>query len=125
MELSEMQRLKQIENENPRLKQIMAEQTLEIQALKAVIAVVRPIVRRDAVVWLQTRGTSLRQACRLISLSTSTWRSVIASHTAVWAEDERHPVDIRLVPSLSHPSRCHHIAKTPVDSGGLQGIPEN
>ncbi len=38
MELSEMQRLKHIEDENRRLKQIVAEQTLDIQALKAVVA---------------------------------------------------------------------------------------
>ena len=38
MELSEMQRLKQIEDENRRLKHIVAEQTLDIQALKAVVA---------------------------------------------------------------------------------------
>ena len=38
MELSEMQRLKQIEDENRRLKQIVAEQSLDIQALKAVVA---------------------------------------------------------------------------------------
>ena len=36
MELSELQRLKQVEDENRRLKQIVAEQTLDIQALKAV-----------------------------------------------------------------------------------------
>jgi putative transposase len=36
MELSEMQRLKQVEDENRRLKQIVAEQTLDIQVLKAV-----------------------------------------------------------------------------------------
>ena len=35
MELSEMQRLKQLEDENRRLKQIVAEQTLDIQALYA------------------------------------------------------------------------------------------
>ena len=34
MELSEMQRLKQLEDENRRLKQIVAEQTLDIQALR-------------------------------------------------------------------------------------------
>ena len=34
IELSEMQRLKQLEDENRRLKQIVAEQTLDIQALK-------------------------------------------------------------------------------------------
>ena len=38
MELSEMQRLKQVEDENRRLKQIVAEQTPDIQALKAVVA---------------------------------------------------------------------------------------
>ncbi len=38
LELSEMQRLKQVEDENSRLKQIVAEQTLDIQALKAVVA---------------------------------------------------------------------------------------
>ena len=38
MELSEMQRLKQLEDENRRLKQMVAEQTLDIQALKAVVS---------------------------------------------------------------------------------------
>lgn len=38
MELREMQRLKQLEDENRRLKQIVAEQTLDIQALKTVVA---------------------------------------------------------------------------------------
>jgi putative transposase len=38
MELSELQRIKQLEDENRRLKHIVAEQTLDIQALKAVVA---------------------------------------------------------------------------------------
>lgn len=38
LEPSELQRLKQVEDENRRLKQIVAEQTLGIQALKAVVA---------------------------------------------------------------------------------------
>ena len=38
MELSDLQRLKQLEDENRRLKHIVAEQTLDIQALKAVVA---------------------------------------------------------------------------------------
>jgi len=33
-----MQRLKAVEDKNRRLKQIVAEQTLDIQALKAVVA---------------------------------------------------------------------------------------
>ena len=35
---------------------------------------VGPIARREAVGWLQTRGTSLRRACRVIGLSTARWR---------------------------------------------------
>ena len=38
MELSEMQRLKPLGDEIRRLKQIVAEQTLDIQALKAVVS---------------------------------------------------------------------------------------
>ena len=49
LERSELQRLKQVEDENRRLKHIVAEQTLDIQALKAVVAkkVVGPIARRE------------------------------------------------------------------------------
>lgn len=32
------------------------------------------MARREAVGWLQTRGASLRRACRVIRLSTATWR---------------------------------------------------
>jgi putative transposase len=35
---------------------------------------VSPSARREAVGWLQTRGTSLRRACRVVGLSTATWR---------------------------------------------------
>jgi putative transposase len=38
MEFSELQRIRQLEDENRRLKHIVAEQTLDIQALKAVVA---------------------------------------------------------------------------------------
>ena len=38
LELSDVQRLRQLEDENRRLKQIVAEQTLDIHALKAVVA---------------------------------------------------------------------------------------
>jgi putative transposase len=36
--ISEVHRLRQLEDENRRLKQIVADQTLDIQALKAVVA---------------------------------------------------------------------------------------
>jgi putative transposase len=74
MELSDLQRLKQLEDEN-RLKHIVAEQTQEIQALsgggKKVVGL---IARREVVGRLRARGTSLRRACRVIGLSTSTGR---------------------------------------------------
>jgi putative transposase len=35
---------------------------------------VSPIARREAVGWLQTRGTSVRRACRIIGLSRATWQ---------------------------------------------------
>jgi hypothetical protein len=38
MELSELQRRKQVEDENRRLKHIVATQTLDIQAVNAIVA---------------------------------------------------------------------------------------
>ncbi len=38
LEVSEAKRLRQLEEENRRLKQIVAEQTLDLQALKAVLS---------------------------------------------------------------------------------------
>jgi len=38
LQLSEAKRLRQLEDENRRLKHIVAEQTLDIQALKAVVS---------------------------------------------------------------------------------------
>lgn len=35
---------------------------------------VSPSARREAVGWLQADGTSLRRACRVVGLSTATWR---------------------------------------------------
>jgi putative transposase len=55
--------------------------------------VVGPIARREAVGWLQTRGTSLRRACRIIGLSTATWRyqrRASATNVAVLARLHAH-----------------------------------
>ena len=38
LEVNEVKRLRQLEDENRRLKQIVADQTLDLQALKAVLA---------------------------------------------------------------------------------------
>jgi putative transposase len=54
---------------------------------------VGPIARREAVGWLQTRGTSLRRACRVVGLSTATWRyqrQTSATNRAVLARLQAH-----------------------------------
>ena len=54
---------------------------------------VGPVARREAVGWLQTRGTSLRRACRVIGLSTATWRyqrRTNATNVAVLARLQAH-----------------------------------
>ena len=54
---------------------------------------VGPIARREVVGWLQTRGTSLRRACRVIGLSTATWRyqrQTSATNIAVLARLQAH-----------------------------------
>jgi putative transposase len=58
--------------------------------------VVGPVARREAVGWLQTRGTSLRRACRVIGLSTATWRyqrRIDATNVAVLARLQAHAAE--------------------------------
>jgi hypothetical protein len=57
---------------------------------------VSPIARREAVGWLQTRGTSLRRSCRVIGLSTATWRyqrQTTATNANVLARLEAHAAE--------------------------------
>ena len=57
---------------------------------------VGPVARREAVGWLQTRGTSLRRACRVIGLSTATWRyqrRTNATNVAVLARLQAHAAE--------------------------------
>jgi putative transposase len=57
---------------------------------------VSPSARREAVGWLQTRGTSLRRACRVIGLSTATWRyqrRETATNATVRARLEAHAAE--------------------------------
>jgi putative transposase len=54
---------------------------------------VGPIARREVVGWLQTRGTSLRRACRIVGLSTATWRyqrQTSAANRSVLARLQAH-----------------------------------
>ena len=136
MELSEMQRLKQVEDENRRLKQIVAEQTLGHPGAQGGRRkkVVGPIARREAVGWLQTRGTSLRRACRVIGLSTATWRyqrrtSRDESHRAGSPPGPRGAARTVWLSTAAHSARARRAAgesqtrPSDLSSRGLAGAP--
>src|SRR5690606_17999969 len=77
MEVNEARRLKQLEEENRRLEQLVANQALDIQMLKAVVRkkMVKPAAGRQAVGYLlRTFGVSERRACRVIGLCRSSYR---------------------------------------------------
>ncbi|WP_307008110.1 IS3 family transposase [Agrobacterium tumefaciens] len=70
MEVSEAKRLKALEDENARLKKLLAEQMLDAAALRELLGkkMVGPAAKRDAVTHLKTvMGLSERRACQIIS----------------------------------------------------------
>ncbi|MBO9136443.1 IS3 family transposase [Rhizobium sp. B230/85] len=76
MEVSEAKRLKALEDENARLKKLLAEQMLDAAALRELLAkMVGPAAQRDAVTHLKTvMGLSERRACQIISADRKTIR---------------------------------------------------
>ncbi|HEY3616286.1 MAG TPA: IS3 family transposase [Candidatus Sulfotelmatobacter sp.] len=77
LEVSETRRLRQLEEENGRLKKIVAQQALDIDALKVVLnkKVVGPRAEREAVrVVREEAGLSERHACGLIGMHRGSWR---------------------------------------------------
>jgi hypothetical protein len=77
MEISEMRRLRLLEEENARLKKIVAQQALDIDALKVVLSkkVVGPQAEREAVRVVCEEGKlSERRASGLIVMSRASWR---------------------------------------------------
>jgi putative transposase len=69
MEASEAQRLKQLEDENGRLKRLVADLSLDREMLKAVIAKKRPelVDRRTDASWLEEHfAASERRGCGLM-----------------------------------------------------------
>jgi putative transposase len=77
LEVSEVKKLRQLEDENRRLKQMVAEQALDIQALKAVTAkkLVAPKAKRTAAQWRVERfGLSQRRVGHLLALDRNTLR---------------------------------------------------
>jgi putative transposase len=79
LEVSEMRRLRQLEEENRRLKSIVADQALDIRALKDVLAKngLRPAVKRQMVMEVMTsHDLSQRRACGLIGITRRRQRSL-------------------------------------------------
>jgi putative transposase len=84
MEISEVRRMRLLEDENARLKKIVAQQALDIDALKVVLSkkVVGPRAEQEAVRVAREEGKlSERRACGLISSRSGA--DVTASSTIV------------------------------------------
>ncbi|AWH89658.1 IS3 family transposase [Limnobaculum parvum] len=77
MEAADIKKIKDLEDENRRLKQMFADLSLECRALKDVIEKkpLKPAIKRELVGYLTTQFTmSIRQACRTLSLSRTVFR---------------------------------------------------
>ncbi|MBI5316136.1 MAG: IS3 family transposase [Nitrospirae bacterium] len=77
LEVSDVKKLRQLEDENRRLKQMVAEQALDIQALKAITGkkLVRPKAKRAAAQEVVARfGLSQRRVCQLVDVDRNTLR---------------------------------------------------
>lgn len=70
---SEVRRLRQLEDENARLKRLVADLTLDKNILQEVIKKdLRPVRRRELAVWIRkTYGLAIDKACNLAKLSPS------------------------------------------------------
>jgi putative transposase len=69
MEVSEARRLRELEAENAKLKRIVADQMLDMSAMKELLAkkLVKPMVKRKAVGFLMSQlGLGERRSCRII-----------------------------------------------------------
>ncbi|GBQ88235.1 hypothetical protein AA13595_2345 [Gluconacetobacter johannae DSM 13595] len=76
MEVSKARRLKALEEENAKLKRLLAENVMEISTLKELLVkkLVMPGLQRDAVIWaIREKDYSQRRACWLIGMD-PTWR---------------------------------------------------
>jgi hypothetical protein len=76
MEVSEAKRLRALEDENAKLKKLLAEQMLDVAALRELLGkMVGPAVKRDAVAHLKAvMGLLERRACQIISADRKTVR---------------------------------------------------
>ena len=102
MEASDLGRMKDLEEENDRLKRMFAELSLTNEATKELIK--KGLVteeRREAVIELVSQGVSVKSACQVVGLSRSTfyreptdWRtrdaSVIVAIQLMLQKSPRH-----------------------------------
>jgi len=86
LEVNEARRLRELETENARLKKIVADQILDMSAMKELLAknLVTPMARRKAVGFLMTEmGLSERRGCRIVGLPRSVYQyQPVASNDA-------------------------------------------
>ena len=72
LEPSDVKRLRQLEQENGRLKKMVADRDLEIDVLKEITRkMVGARVRRQQVAYTRSRGLSDRRACAVLSVARS------------------------------------------------------
>ena len=72
LDVADVRRLRELEQENARLKKMLAERDLEIDVMKEVAKkVVSVVVRRRQVAYVTKRGVSQRRACQLLSVARS------------------------------------------------------
>ncbi|MGD1335192.1 IS3 family transposase [Vibrio harveyi] len=77
MEASDVKRLKELEDENRRLKQMFADLSLEHRIVKDILGkkAVKPAVKRELVEYVRQQfRVSLRMACRAVGISDSVYR---------------------------------------------------
>ncbi|WP_443083706.1 IS3 family transposase [Vibrio sp. E14] len=77
MEASDVKRLKELEDENRRLKQMFADLSLEHRIVKDILGkkAVKPAVKRELVEYVRKQfQVSLRKACRVVGISDSVYR---------------------------------------------------
>ena len=92
MEIAELRRLKQLEQENQKRKQLVADLTLGKHMLQDILKKkVTPAQQRPMVQYLRsTYGLGIRRACRVIPLARSTYRYLKQS-TEVYGAMSVHP----------------------------------
>ena len=73
--VSDLKRLKSLEDENRRLKHIVAQQALDNWAMKELLSKMKPKARRRAASYaMESLGLSERRACLLTGVSPSVYR---------------------------------------------------